>query len=119
MDIQYKAQNDAAVKVNRIRSKWTRDDVEDEDEGDVDLCCGLRREHIEAFVYWIFHCFLRRKSGRQDIKYTSYNPLRNEASSHSEVLESLNDDNFEIVRADKDHKPPSRWFKWPLFLGGR
>lgn len=41
-------------------------------------CCGLSKEHIEAFIYWAIMCWARsrRKSGRGDISYRKYRPLR-------------------------------------------
>lgn len=45
-------------------------------------CCGLSKEHLEAFIYWAIMCWAssRRKSGRADISYRKYRPLRGDAA---------------------------------------
>lgn len=77
----------AKVEVNKLRPKWMNWEVEFEDD-DMEpdcWCCGLTKEHFEAFLYWLIHCWSRKKSGRSDIQYTAYTPLRGipDDSSHS------------------------------------
>ena len=88
--------------------KWERDDDEDEkDDGTV--CCGLTRQHIEAFIYWMIMCWSRKKSGRKGIRYRSYKPLKTDESTHG-YDSGLDDEEAQtvIVRADKDH-PRQSW----------
>jgi hypothetical protein len=55
------------------------------------MCCGLTRDHYEAFLFWFFTCCLRKSSGRKDIKYRQYTPLKrttgglDDSSHHSEL----------------------------------
>ena len=45
-------------------------------------CCGLTKEHLEAFIYWAITCWAssRKKSGRGNISYRKYKPLRMDAA---------------------------------------
>lgn len=82
--IRMHAATEASIKVNKIRQKWMKWDIyPDEEEEEMDLwCCGLTKEHIETFIYWAITCWAslarssRKKSGRGNIKYRQYKPLR-------------------------------------------
>lgn len=79
VNIQFKAKQDARVEVGKIRPKWMKwelSDDEDEEE-DKTVCCGLTKEHFETFIYWMVRCcFVSRKSdGRGTIKYSQYSPM--------------------------------------------
>lgn len=77
--------NRARVLVHSIRKKWMKWELKQddkEDEEDYVCCCGITKEHIEAFIYWAVMCCARRSSGRKDISYRQYKPLRNEDSAH-------------------------------------
>lgn len=109
VDIQYLAQKEATIRVNAIRSRWLKwDYIYDDDEVDkpVSCCCGLRKEHIEAIMFWMIMCWYRKKSGRSQIKYTTYNPLAME-SEHGGSMASLTDSNSSISNqgeaADRDY----------------
>lgn len=40
-------------------------------------CCGLTKEHLEAFIYWAITCWnARTRAGRGNISYRKYKPLR-------------------------------------------
>lgn len=48
-------------------------------------CCGLSKEHLEAFIYWAIMCWASRsKAGRADISYRKYRPLRPDAVTQEE-----------------------------------
>lgn len=51
---------------------------DEEDSSGMFWCCGLTKEHLEAFIYWAVHCWRwgRKSSGRKDISYRQYKPLR-------------------------------------------
>mmetsp|Transcript_8705 Transcript_8705/g.12969 ORF Transcript_8705/g.12969 Transcript_8705/m.12969 type:complete len:369 (+) Transcript_8705:45-1151(+) len=94
----------AAVEVNKIRPKWMKWEIDqpEDDEEDVmaDLCCCcpclrfIRKEHIEAFIYWAIICWAsccrggRRRHGRGDISYSKYTPLRTPQDDMSEAAGS-------------------------------
>jgi len=86
--------NKARVLVHGIRKKWMKWELEQEedDEDDYVCCCGITKEHIEAFIYWAVMCCARRSSGRKDISYRQYKPLRNEESAHGN---DTGDDSFD------------------------
>lgn len=85
---------EARLQVQKIRKKWTdwdKSNYPDDEEEDISwckCCCfkGLTKEHFEAFLYWAVYCCwdsrIRSRSGRSDIAYTAYRPLRNIDSAH-------------------------------------
>lgn len=90
-------------------------------------CCGypitflaLRKEHIEAFIYWMVMCWSRKKSGRGNIKYHQYTPLATssshgmdrDSSSHGSISSLSGHGVFEIGLAEKDASSSvlSRWW---------
>eukprot|EP01038_Epipyxis_sp_PR26KG_P008633 gene8633-11668_t len=80
VDITLRAQLQASVQVNKIRPKWVKWEREEDDkeEEDNSICCGLTKEHLEAFIYWAISCWnARMRSGRDTISYRKYKPLRN------------------------------------------
>jgi hypothetical protein len=85
-DIQYAATQDARILVHDIRQKWTPEPIEEEDEEDKRVCtfccCGypieclsLKKEHLEAFIYWMIMCWSKARKDRSNIKYSQYTPL--------------------------------------------
>jgi len=92
VNIQLTGRAQAKIQVNRVRPKWLKWDRGEEDEGEdqpLGWCCGLTKEHLEAFIYWAITCWSnRRRSGRGDISYRKYQPLKpdedtmGEADSH-------------------------------------
>ena len=79
--------NKARVLVHNIRKQWMSWEQEYSDDGEDDICCcGITKEHVEAFIYWAVMCCARRRDARKDISYRDYKPLTAEASEHgSEV----------------------------------
>lgn len=78
---------EAKVQVNKVRPKWLKWSREEEEEvpEDFSWCCGLTKEHIETFIYWAITCWSSRtKSGRGDISYRKYQPLRNQCDELDE-----------------------------------
>lgn len=68
------------MQINKYRSKWMKWEIpfeEDEEIGNF-WCCGLTKEHLEAFIFWAVNCWRwsRKSSGRNDIKYRQYRPLK-------------------------------------------
>lgn len=139
VDIQFIAQKESGIKVNAIRSQWLKWELDDDEDNADDKyfiwCCGLQKEHFEAFLYWLIMCWSRKKSGRSKIKYSAYSPLSNE-STHSTgagagatsehgtgergnetVLANTNRERFELYSpADADYGrhswiKPFSWFK--------
>jgi len=58
VNIQFKSRQDAKIQVAEIRPKWIKwelSDDEDEEE-DKTICCGLTKEHLETFIYWLVRC---------------------------------------------------------------
>ena len=54
-------------------------------EEDETWCCGLTKEHLEAFIYWAITCWNSRfKSGRANISYMKYKPLHNDIEQMEE-----------------------------------
>lgn len=95
--------------------KWERENDDDEKD-DGGICCGLTKQHIEVFIYWMIMCWSRKKSGRKNIRYRSYKPLKTEESTHG-YDSSLDDDEesqIVVVRADKERKR-----SWLLSFLGR
>eukprot|EP01039_Chlorochromonas_danica_P006480 gene6480-7145_t len=80
VSIQMTAVCEANIQVNRYRPKWVKWDLADEEEEEFKMfwCCGLTKEHLEAFIYWAVHCWRwsRKSSGRDNISYRQYRPLR-------------------------------------------
>eukprot|EP01035_Chromulina_nebulosa_P019166 gene19166-25010_t len=103
VDIQYKAINDAEIAVQKIRSKWIKWElVEDDDDfasKDITCCCGLKREHIESIIYWMITCCSRNRNGRGDIKYSNYKVLDKKLDSDDD---SDNDISY-TTTADKHY----------------
>lgn len=53
-------------------------------------CCGLSKEHLEAFIYWAITCWAgrtRSKAGRAHISYRKYKPLRSRTDLQEEEAE--------------------------------
>mmetsp|Transcript_3231 Transcript_3231/g.5037 ORF Transcript_3231/g.5037 Transcript_3231/m.5037 type:complete len:429 (-) Transcript_3231:774-2060(-) len=89
VSIQLTGRTQAKIHVNKVRPKWIkweREYSEDEDDG-IFCCCGLSKEHLEAFIYWAITCWARRKSGRANISYRKYKPLRSNAALKEEEEE--------------------------------
>lgn len=93
-DIQYGATTDSRILVHDIRQKWQPPLEEIEDEEDKRICtfccCGypieclsLRKEHLEAFIYWMIMCWSKSRSGRSNIKYSQYTPLSTQSEHGS------------------------------------
>jgi hypothetical protein len=54
-------------------------------EEDSCWCCGLTKEHLEAFIYWAITCWnARSRAGRANISYRKYKPLRADHSAMEE-----------------------------------
>eukprot|EP01036_Dinobryon_divergens_P031046 gene31046-40383_t len=81
----------AAIEVNKIRPKWIKWEIDSPEDNEEDELWGLRKEHIEAFIYWAIICWTnccmggRRRHGRGDISYSKYTPLRTPAEDQSTV----------------------------------
>ncbi len=92
VDIQFKARQEARIEVGKIRPKWMKWELSDdeEDEEDSKVCCGLTKEHFEAFIYWIVRCCFvsRKKDGRGDIKYSQYSPMQYHEGDSTHGLDS-------------------------------
>jgi hypothetical protein len=93
---------------------WTVEFEDDEEEkgflSDC-WCCWLTKEHLEAFIYWAIHCWGGRKqSGRSNIKYSAYSPLRglsDDSSHHSENGRILDDLSSHSTRSNSSQKSTS------------
>lgn len=48
-------------------------------------CCGLTKEHVEAFIYWAIRCWSRKSAGRENIKYSQYKPLTDTSEMDNSV----------------------------------
>lgn len=72
MRIQGKPMREARIMVNKCRGEWTRWDNPNEDEDEDPCCCGLRKEHIEAIIFWMVRCCSRSKAGMGNIRYRDY-----------------------------------------------
>lgn len=71
-------------------------------------CCGLSKEHLEAFIYWAIMCWAtsRRKSGRADISYRKYRPLRpDEVAQEEEAAAEAKHAQQEMDREAGDENP--------------
>lgn len=102
VEIQMKANQEAKILVNNLRPKWIDWTLPEEDDDDyLDnkkvICCGLTKEHLEAFIYWAVRCCLkggRRNDGRAEIKYTDYNPMRYKPGDSTHGLDSSHGSNW-------------------------
>jgi len=75
--IQEKPMKEARIMVNKCRGAWTKWDVVDQDEDEEPCCCGIRKEHISAIIYWMVRCCGRGKAGRKGISYRKYKTVSN------------------------------------------
>ena len=99
--IQHKPMTDARIKVNMIR-QLMMPDKEDDDENVTSCCCGLKKEHLEAFIYWMVRCCSRNSSGRKDIRYRDYNPLPKTGSKNDKSKEDEDHQGKRIIRSADD-----------------
>ena len=102
VDIQFKAQAESSILAHKIRKKWIKWEIDDNEDEDNQLwcCCGLQKEHVESIIYWMIMCCSRKKSGRSDIKYTNYKPLKgneNDDFDNDEEVIEINEN------ADKEY----------------
>lgn len=108
----------ASMAVNRIRPRWMKWDIypEEEDEEEVDyglcgrlLCCGyanrIKREHVEALIFWLVRCCGsgRRRSGRADISYRSYQPLTNRLEEEDQLQLQQQQEQDDTGPADRSY----------------
>jgi len=95
--LRQRNQTTARILVDEIRPMWIKWERNySDDENDIDdngrhpiCCCGLTREHIETIIYWAVLCCTRasrKTSGRKNISYRQYKPLKYKEgdSSHGE-----------------------------------
>ena len=75
-----------------------------QDDGPVGCCCGLTKEHLEAFIFWAITCWAgsRRKSGRADISYRKYKPLRADAAAMEEEEKLAEQRQLELQERQKE-----------------
>ena len=90
-----------------------------EDDPHRPLCCGITPKHIEAIIYWCVFSFIgtiltscccpkkikegkysRKSSGRKDIKYSNYQPLKNNLQEDV----SLDQEDVELGRMDRNNE---------------
>ena len=93
VNIQFKAKQEAKLAVASIRPKWIKwelSDDEEEDPKNKNICCGLTKDHFEAFIWWFVRCCFisRRKDGRGAIKYSQYAPMRYAPGDSTHGLDS-------------------------------
>ena len=95
VNIQFKAIQEARIAVGKIRPQWLKweleQDDDDEEERNKSVCCGLTKEHFEAFIYWVVRCCFvsRKKDGRDRIKYSQYAPMQYNEGDSVRGLDSL------------------------------
>jgi hypothetical protein len=93
--VAHKAVVEARIQVSKYRPKWLkweREYPEDEEDEALGCCCGLTKEHLEAFIYWMVACWSRRSSGREKISYRQYQPLRGQDDDPSNHAGNLSND---------------------------
>ncbi len=93
VNIQFRAKQEARLQVAKIRpkwQKWERPELDEDDEEDKKCCCGLTRDHFDAFIYWMVRCCFvsRKKDGRNSIKYSDYSPMRYKEGDSTHGLDS-------------------------------
>ena len=100
MPIRFRAQTTSSILVDKIRPNWvTWERHYSDDENDIDdngrapplwCCCGLTRDHIEVIIYWAILCCTRasrKASGRKNISYSKYKPLKYREGDSTHGLE--------------------------------
>jgi hypothetical protein len=101
-----------------VRGQWMKWELQADDEEDTFIwCCGLQKEHLEAFIYWMIYCCFRKSSGRKDIRYRSYTPLSSISDSQhgsqhggaEKRKDDVDDGSFRVGPADRVYSSGA-WF---------
>jgi hypothetical protein len=102
MRIQEKPMKDARIMVNKCRGEWTKWDEAYEEEEEEPCCCGVRKEHIEAIIYWVVRCCSRGKAGRKGISYRKYKTVSTKGGEGDDEGKGLLRDDEEGSDQDDD-----------------
>lgn len=111
----------ARVVVNKIREKYVKWGEDEEDEvtpilfliflslqqEDEWCCCGLTRDHVESILYWILTCGSRSRSGRKNIRYRDYRPLKRSTGDDDVMSEWSVRSNSTLASIESDHSRAS------------
>jgi hypothetical protein len=118
----FSVQLKARVVVNKIREKYVKWGEDEEDEvtspshftllisllqEDEWCCCGLTRDHVESILYWILTCGSRSRSGRKNIRYRDYRPLKRSTGDDDTMSEWSVRSNSTLASIQSDHSRAS------------
>jgi len=124
VEIQFVAIREAKIRVTAIRTqwiKWEREEEKEEDDNAPLCCCGITRHHVEAIIYWAILCCTpasRKKSGRKDIQYSKYTPMKYKEGDSTRGFDPLADEDDHSGPADKGHESGQWLNSLSKFVGG-